>query len=375
MAAEKTASPAVDLQRVMTCVDQPSNREAPDLERDDHLRLFGHMVLCRALDEKMLNLQRSGRIGFFGPGAGQEAAGIGSAFATEDTDWIFPALREGPALLLREFPLERYVAQLIGNSLDIEKGRQMPMHFSSKEHRYVSLSSCIGTQIPQAVGAAWAAKIRGEKTCVVGYLGDGATSEPDFHVAMNFAAVAKVPCVLFCQNNQWAISVPFSRQTASRGVAIKATAYGMEGVSVDGNDILAVYAATRDALEKARSGGGPTLIEAVTYRRGGHSSSDDPTRYRNEDDVPAWLLEDPIDRYRAWLQEHIDLTEIEESTLWKHAKAKVDQAIKTAEAAAPIDHASMFDDVYARPTPELERQRTICLSGGTDGEVDGEFPL
>jgi pyruvate dehydrogenase E1 component alpha subunit len=356
--------------------DEPSEmRPAPALGRDALVQLLQHMLFCRVLDEKMLGMQRQGRIGFYGPGAGQEAAVIGSASAFAPEDWIFPALREGAALLIRGFPLHLYIAQMIGNSIDLAKGRQMPCHFSSGKHRFLSLSSVIGTQIPQAVGAAHAAKIRGERVVTGGYLGDGATSSSDFHVAMNFAQVYGVPCVLVCQNNQWAISVPFAMQTASDGIAVKAHGYGMEGVAVDGNDILAVYAVTKAAVDKARAGGGPTLIEAVTYRRGGHSSSDDPTRYRDEKAVAPWLLRDPIERYRDWLRATVDWTDIEEEAFKEEARGRIDAAIKAAEAAAAPAPETLFDDVYASLPLELARQRQGCLDSLTGGQNVGAFPL
>ena len=346
-----------EIQRALAIGDEhPATIAVPNLPREAHLEMFRQMLFCRVLDEKLLGLQRQGRIGFHGPGSGQEAAGIGSAYALNPRDWIYPALREGPALLMRGFPISKYVAQMIGNSLDVAKGRQMPCHFSSHEFRYVSLSSVIGTQIPQAVGTAMAAKIRGDDVVTVGYMGDGATSSTDFHAAMTMAAKMKAPVVLFCQNNQWAISVPFSKQTKSRDIAIKAKAYGMAGWSVDGNDVLAVYAATKAAAEKARRGEGPTLIEAVTYRRGGHSSSDDPSRYRDESLMDAWLLIDPIDRYREFLRANFAVTATDEEGFIAEARAEMDIAIKAAEAAGAPGPETVFDDVFAEMPIELERQ-------------------
>src|SRR5207247_2136170 len=185
---------------------------------------------------------------------------------------------------------------------DPQHGRQMPNHFGSRDINYVTTSSPVGTQIPHAVGAAWAAKIRKDDVVSLAYFGDGATSEGDFHSGMNFAGVFKTPTIFFCKNNQWAISVPIARQTASKTIAQKAQAYGFEGVRVDGNDLLAVYAATKAAADKARAGGGPTLIEALTYRMGPHSSSDDPTRYRATEEVDRWREKDPIDRMRKYLE-------------------------------------------------------------------------
>ena len=251
------------------------------LTDEDLVSLYQKMRFQRLVDDRMLTLQRQGRISFYGACTGQEAAVIGSGFALQEQDWVFPALREGGIALMRGLSFDDYVAQLFGNGLDPGLGRQMPCHYSSRAANYVSLSSPIGNQIPQAVGAAMASQIQEKSDVVVGYMGDGATSEGDFHVAMNFAGLYELPIVLFCQNNQWAISLPSSKQTASKSIAIKAKSYGFEGVLVDGNDALAVYEVTRKAIEKARSGGGPTFIEALTYRIGAHSTSDDPSRYRD----------------------------------------------------------------------------------------------
>src|SRR5437667_8739060 len=258
---------------------------APDVPDADLVRLFRHMLMMRVLDQRMLSLQRQGRIGFYGTATGQEAAVTGSAYALRPTDWVFPALREMGVSLWRGTTIREIVCQLIGNRGDVLIGRQMPCHFSDRKVLTVAWSSVIGTQLPQAMGAAWAARILKHDTVCMGYLGDGASSSSDFHAAANFAGVYRLPVVFFCQNNQWAISVPLAQQTASSSIAIKAVAYGFPGVRVDGNDLFAVIAATREAVERARRGEGPTLVEALTFRMGGHSSSDDPTRYRDAETV------------------------------------------------------------------------------------------
>src|SRR5256884_2037566 len=275
--------------------------ETPPIPREVLMRLYREMVRLRTLDKRRLAVQRQGGVGFYGACTGQEAATLASAIALEASDWIFPALREGGAMLLRGFPLVPCLCQVFGNSGDETKGRQMPSHMASRSVNQVSWSSCMGTQLPQAVGAAMAARIRGDRTVVAAYLGDGATSEGDFHVAMNFAGVFKAPVVFVCQNNHWAISVPTSKQTASESIAVKAVAYGFPGVKVDGNDAVAVYGAVKAAVDRARGGGGPTLVECETYRIGAHSSSDDPTRYRDEREVEVWRKRDPIERLRARL--------------------------------------------------------------------------
>src|SRR5581483_11045104 len=219
-----------------------------------------------------------GRIGFYGEARGQEAAIIGAAAALQQNDWIVPALREAGAAIFRGLSMREYVAQIFGNGNDVARGRQLPCHPGTRAARYVTMSSCIATQVPHAVGMAMAAKIKKDPVVVLGCLGDGASSEEDFHVAANFAGVFKAPVVLFCANNQWAISTPCTQQTASPTFAIKGVAYGLPSVRVDGNDILAVYSTVKAAVDRARRGDGPSFIEALTYRVSAHSSSDDPTR-------------------------------------------------------------------------------------------------
>jgi pyruvate dehydrogenase E1 component alpha subunit/2-oxoisovalerate dehydrogenase E1 component alpha subunit len=360
--------------RVMPVLGEPATLPDPGLPERDETALLEWMLLIRALDEKLLLLQRQGRIAFFGPSAGQEASIVGSGFVARPEDWVFPALREGGILLMRGFPIERWFGQMFGNALDTQKGRQMPMHFSSGEHRFVSLSSVIATQLPQAVGCAWAARIRGDDVVAFGFVGDGGTSEGDFHAAMNFAAVGRVPCVIVCQNNQWAISVPFSKQTASPGIAIKAVAYGMPGVRVDGNDVLAVVQTVRAAHDRARKGEGPSLVELVTWRRGGHSSSDDPTRYRRDQDAAPWLLVDPIERFEEHLARKGRLDARRREALLAGVRARIDAGLKAAEPAPPPPVASLFDDVCHAMPKTLALQREEVL-GEAPGTAEGAFPL
>ena len=347
----------------------------PTIPPERLLELYRWMVTVRILDTRMLALQRQGRIGFYGTCKGQEAATVGSGAALEADDWAFPALREGAVLLMRGYPLEQYVAQLMGCALDPTHGRQMPCHFSSAEHHYVSLSSVIATQIPQAMGAAWAAKIKRHKTVVMGYFGDGATSATDFHCALTFAAVHKVPCVFLCQNNQFAISVPFAKQTASAGIAAKAVAYGLPGVAVDGNDVLAVYSAAKQAVDRARRGEGPTLIEAITYRLEGHSSSDDPTRYRDEAVARQWAQRDPIARFRHYLELEGLVDDSTDAQIQAEQKAAIDAAIATAERSPPPALDTLFTDVYAQLPRHLAEQREQVRRETGGGGNEGAFPL
>ena len=345
---------------------------APNLQRDTLLRLYREMVRLRVLDERMMTLQRQGRVGFYGACTGQEAATLASAIVLEPSDWIFPALRESGAMLLRGFPMVPYLCQVFGNSGDETRGRQMPSHMASRSVNQVSWGSCIGTQLPQAVGAAMAAKIKGDRTVIAAYLGDGATSEGDFHVAMNFAGVFKAPVVFICQNNHWAISVPTSRQTASESIAIKAQAYGFPGVKVDGNDAIAVYEAVRAAVERARSGGGPTLVECETYRIGAHSSSDDPTRYRDEREVETWRKRDPIEILRGRLNAMGIWSATDEDALRAKLLEEVNAAIAEAEKKPDPPRESLFDDVYSTLPWSLREQRDEMLAAPTVPRPDAK---
>jgi pyruvate dehydrogenase E1 component alpha subunit len=324
--------------------------------------LYRAMLVIRTLDERMMTLQRQGRIGFYGACTGQEAACLGSAFALRPTDWIFPALREGAAMLMRGFPLVPYIAQVFGNAGDPTKGRQMPSHQAARSVNQVSWSSCIGTQLPQAVGAAWAAKLKGDDTVVMAYMGDGATSSADFHVAMNFAGVSKAPVVFVCQNNHWSISVPSQRQTASESFAIKAKAYGFPGIKVDGNDVEAVYGAAAEAVDRARGRSGPTLIEAETYRIGAHSSSDDPTRYRDSREVEEWKGRDPVERLRRKLLASSQWNERRDQELKDRILAEVNAAIEEAEKLPPPAPETLFEDVYADRPWNIAEQRQELLA-------------
>lgn len=325
------------------------------------VRAYREIKRLRLLDARMILIQRQGRIGFYGACTGQEATPIATALALEPTDWVFPALRESVMMLVRGFPMSTYIAQVFGNSGDILKGRQMPSHMSARSVNQVSWSSVIGPQVPQAVGAAWAAKIKRESTVVVGFMGDGATSEPDFHNGMNFAAVFKVPCVLICQNNHWAISVPTARQTASATIAVKGRAYGVPSVRVDGNDVLAVFDVVSAAVERARAGQGPTFIEALTYRIGAHSSSDDPTRYRTQDEVEAWLKRDPLLRLKRHLEHRGLLDDDKDAALEAELGKEIGAAIAEVEPLGPPARETMFDDVYAELPWHLREQRAELL--------------
>jgi len=337
---------------------------------------FRAMVTIRAMDERMLALQRQGRLGFYLPSTGQEAAQIGSAAAIRPDDWVAPSYRDQGVALWRGVTIEDIVAQCYGNANDPTHGRQMPVHYSFKKANFLSISSPIGTQTIQATGVAWAMQILKHDRVVLTFMGDGSTSSNDFHTGLNFAGVRKSPVIFFCNNNQWAISVPLKQQTASETIAIKANAYGFEGVRVDGNDVLAVYQVTKKAVAKARAGGGPTLIESVTYRMGPHSSSDDPTRYQGAAERELWKQRDPIERYRKFLMGRGVLNEKEEEEIWAQAKQAVVDAVAKQESAPPPALQTMFDDVYAEMPWNLKEQMDRTLSeGGHTADKDAAFPL
>jgi len=342
-----------------TIVAPTEGEPFPDARRLDAYRT---MVLARAIDERCLSLQRQGRIGFYAPHAGQEAALVGSALALERDDWVFPAYRELAVALVRGVPLGAVFDQLYGNGRDLSRGRQMPNHFAFAEQHFVSASSPIGTQISQAVGAAIAVQRRKAPVITITYFGDGATSSNDFHAGLNFAGVFAAPVVFFCQNNQWAISLPRDRQTRSATLAEKADAYGFPGVVVDGNDLGAVYSAVRAARRRAVAGGGPTLIEAQVYRLGPHSTSDDPHRYRSDAEVEAARGRDPLHRTKAALLAAGRLDEAADAKIWDDAKAAVAAAVTAAESSAALDPLSIFEDVFATVPPRLELERAECAA-------------
>jgi pyruvate dehydrogenase E1 component alpha subunit/2-oxoisovalerate dehydrogenase E1 component alpha subunit len=328
-----------------------------ELSLERRLEFYRALRQIRLLDERMQALQRQGRIGFYGTCTGQEAVPVALGFALAPTDWVFPALRESSILLVRGFALDTYLAQVFGNAADVLKGRQMPSHMSGRSANVVSWSSCIGTQLTHAVGAAWAAKIRREDMVAAACLGDGATSSADFHSALNFAQVFRVPCVFVCQNNQWAISTPASRQSNTLTFAEKALAYAMPSERLDGNDVCALYLAFQRAAERARRGLGPTFLECVTYRVGPHSTSDDPTLYRSEAEVAAWRARDPIARLARDLTAEGALDEARAAALDAELTRELDEALLRVEPAPLPPRASLFDDVYAELPPHLVEQR------------------
>lgn len=354
------------LRQVLGDGDGIEGARVPDIPVEELKRAFRTMLQVRTLDTRLTNLQRQGRIGFYGACTGQEATPIGTAMALRPDDWVFPALREGSAALHRGLKLSHYVAQCIGNDHDLQKGRQMPCHYADRSINHVTWSSVIATQLLHAAGAAYGMKVKGTSQVAVGFLGDGATSENDFHSAMNLAAVTQSPVVFVCQNNQFAISVQHDKQTATKTYAEKAVAYGMPGIRVDGNDLLAVYEAVSEAAQRARDGAGPTLIEALTYRLTPHSSSDDPNRYRDEATYQKWLKRDPVAIFRRYLRRRKVVSEAWEAKEQAIIDAEVDVAIKEAEAAGLPEPESMMYDVY-ESVPDLLKDQARVLRASLDG--------
>lgn len=322
----------------------------PDIPGELLLKLYRFMVLGRRFDERMLQLQRQGRIGTFAPIKGQEAAQLGAVAALEPRDWMVPCFRETAAQLWRGTPMESILLYFGG----YDEGGRIP-----EGQRDLPIAIPVASQLLHAVGLAWAAKYRGTEEVAMTFFGDGATSEGDFHEALNFAAVYQTPTVFVCQNNQWAISVPRSKQTRSRTLAQKALAYEMPGIQVDGNDVLAVYVAAREAVERARAGGGPTLIECVTYRMAMHTTADDPTRYRSEEEVLQWARKDPLMRFETYLTGKGLLSPEKIQEAASAADAEIREAVKRYEELAKTlgDPLQMFDHHFEELPPILREQK------------------
>jgi pyruvate dehydrogenase E1 component alpha subunit len=300
-------------------------------------RLYRAMVFARIYDRKGVALQKQGRLATYAPFEGQEAAQVGSAAALEPDDWLVPTYRDAAAMWMQGYPLELILAGRTGD----ERGASPPDHVP-----VLPPSITVGGHMVHAVGLAWAAKYFGERRLALTYFGDGATSEGDFHEAMNLAAVFSVPCVFVCQNNGWAISLPRSEQTRSETIAQKAIAYGMPGFQDDGNDVMAVYQVTAEAAARARAGEGPTLIEAVTYRLGPHTTADDPTRYREEEEMKEWQRRDPLERVRIFLSEREAWTPQWQEQIEAESTLEVERAVELAEKLPLPTTAEMFESMF-----------------------------
>ena len=359
-----TISEKVEYLSILNEKGQLDKKLEPDIGEDVLLKLHRTMLLARKFDERLLNLQRQGRIGTFPPVKGQEAAQLGTIAHLRNSDWMVPAFRETAAEIWRGRSLESIIMYNngFGEGVDIPHDRNdMP------------ISVPVGSQVIHAVGLGWAAKYRQTDDVAMTYFGDGATSEGDFHEGLNFSAVFQAPVIFVCQNNHWAISVPLSKQTRSKTLAQKALAYGLPGIQVDGNDILAVYSAAQEAVQRARTGGGPTLIECVTYRLMMHTTADDPKRYRSDEEVEKWSKRDPLPRFQKYLMDKGLLSEEKlvelESEVMEEIQTAVDGAEKRMEAMGdPID---MFDHAYAELPPYLKEQKAELARELTAGGKEG----
>jgi len=343
--------------------------EVPDLTEADLLEIYEGMKLVRHFDRRAVSLQRQGRMGTYPPLSGQEGSQVGSAHALAEEDWMFPSYREHGAALVRGMSLKRTVLYWMGHG----EGNLVPAGAN-----VFTAAVPIATQIPHATGAAWASKLRDEEKAFLCYFGDGATSEGDFHEGLNFAGVFDVPAIFFCNNNQWAISVPRERQTASSTLAQKATAYGFAGVQVDGMDPLAVYTVTRDAIEKAKNPQEgelrPTLIEAVQYRFGAHTTADDPSVYRDEEELARWKRKDPIPRLETFLLENGYLDGEGADAVERRVETAVAEAIDEAESTIRPEPEEIFAHVYEGMPRRLEEQlewfRTVRDRHGDDALLE-----
>lgn len=343
----------------LSILDQQGNVDSelePALEEKLLKKLHRFMLLSRRFDERLLSLQRQGRIGTFAPIKGQEAAQLGAVAVLEEQDWLFPSFREMAAELWRGKDLENVLLVYAGYN---EGG------FIPEGQRNFPVCIPVGTQLPYAAGMMYAAKYRRTNEIGMAFFGDGATSEGDFHEAMNFAGVFKIPLVFVCQNNQWAISIPREKQTKSKTLAQKALAYGIPGIQVDGNDILAVYAAAKEAAQRARSGEGPSMIECLTYRMSVHTTADDPRKYRTEDEEQQWMEKDPLDRFQKYLENSNLLSKEEIGSLEEEVESEIKGLIRSWEkqqenAGDPID---MFDHVFETLPAYLEEQKESFRKG------------
>ncbi|QIR14501.1 thiamine pyrophosphate-dependent dehydrogenase E1 component subunit alpha [Shewanella aestuarii] len=332
------------------------NAVLPVIDQELAAKIYDTCIFTRVLDERMLGAQRQGRISFYMTCIGEEAAVVGSAAALDKNDVILAQYREQASLRYRGFTTEQFMNQMFSNEKDLGKGRQMPIHYGCSELNYHTISSPLGTQIPQATGVAFSQKLKGERNVTICYFGEGAASEGDFHAGLNMAAVLKAPVIFFCRNNGYAISTPTEEQFAGNGIASRGVGYGMHTIRVDGNDMLAVLAATQQARAYALENNAPVLIEAMTYRLGAHSSSDDPSGYRSKEEEAKWQQHDPVKRFKLWLINKGWLKEADDTSIYEKYREEVLAAVKVAEKL-PVPHLDqIIEDVYDVPTPALKKQ-------------------
>ena len=330
--------------------------QAPAIDKETALKIYRDMTYIRVLDERMLAAQRQGRLSFYLTCTGEEAAVVGSIAGFADRDMVMAQYREQAALRYRGFTSEQFMNQMLSNDLDLGKGRQMPVHYGSRELNYMTISSTLATQIPQAAGYAYGQKLSGNDACTVCYFGDGAASEGDFHAGLNMAAVLNCPVVFVVRNNGYAISTPISEQFAGDGIAPRGVGYGIKTIRVDGNDILAVYAASVAARKLAIDGSAPVMIETMSYRLGAHSTSDDPTSYRNAEEEQLWAEKDPISRMRKWLLGKGWWSDQQEHQLKDNYKKEILDALKSQEKRPTPSLNDLISDVYQTPPQHLQQQ-------------------
>ncbi|RLV61129.1 thiamine pyrophosphate-dependent dehydrogenase E1 component subunit alpha [Parashewanella curva] len=328
----------------------------PSIDEETAKRMYDTCVFIRVLDERMLGAQRQGRISFYMTCTGEEAAVIGSAAALQDKDVILAQYREQAALRYRGFTIEQFMDQMFSNAKDLGKGRQMPIHYGSQALNYHTVSSPLGTQIPQATGVAYSLKMNNDKAVSICYFGEGAASEGDFHAGLNMAATLNAPALFFCRNNGYAISTPAEEQFKGNGIASRGVGYGMHTIRVDGNDMLAVLAATQAARDFAVENNKPVLIEAMSYRVGAHSSSDDPSGYRSKEEEDVWRAQDPVARFKSWMLAQGWLSEEEDEALYAKYREEVLAQVKVSEKVEAPHIDELINDVYDEPTPLLQKQ-------------------
>uniref|UniRef100_A0A667HRR7 2-oxoisovalerate dehydrogenase subunit alpha n=2 Tax=Felinae TaxID=338152 RepID=A0A667HRR7_LYNCA len=349
----------IPVYRVMDRQGQIINpSEDPHLPQETVLKFYKSMTLLNTMDRILYESQRQGRISFYMTNYGEEGTHVGSAAALDSTDLVFGQYREAGVLMYRDYPLELFMAQCYGNASDLGKGRQMPVHYGCKERHFVTISSPLATQIPQAVGAAYAAKRANANRVVICYFGEGAASEGDAHAGFNFAATLECPVIFFCRNNGYAISTPTSEQYRGDGIAARGPGYGIMSIRVDGNDVFAVYNATKEARRRAVAENQPFLIEAMTYRIGHHSTSDDSSAYRSVDEVNYWDKQDhPISRLRHYLQGRGWWDDEQEKAWRKQSRKKVMEAFEQAERKPKPNPNLLFSDVYQEMPAQLRKQQ------------------
>ncbi len=371
--AGETVPLATSLVRVLGDDHKATGPWDPRLDPETLRQMLRHMVTVRIFDDRMYRAQRQGKTSFYMKCTGEEAIAIPATFALDREDMHFPTYRQQGILVARGYPLVNMMNQIYSNPGDHMKGRQLPIMYSDRAHGFFSISGNLGTQFPQAVGWAMASAIKGDSRIAMGWIGDGATAEGDFHSAMTFAAVYQAPVILAIVNNQWAISSFSGIAGAERATfAQRAVGYGIASLRVDGNDALAVYAATKWAAERARSNAGPALIEFFTYRAEGHSTSDDPSGYRPKTEAEAWPLGDPIERLKQHLIALGEWDDERHAAAEAESDAEVRAAQKESEKLGILpqqgkhDIGSMFEDVYAEMPRALAEQRDQALSEGRD---------